>query len=1042
MPTFSEITITFNKDVQIGGNLHVVYVQRNVIDELGVFNWVETRTSTKTVTTGTPTSNLGETSAINFKTAFDLDYPTGYVTSIQNTNQVLIQSETLGVDLLSVFIDYGDGTNNQDTGGVNNYLEDSNQSKVKYYISYCDDFNTTRNVFILKKGYAGGAIELLADVNPITISYESSEDFKFSPIRPSQAEVFMIFGNGDGVDFEEFWTADEREYKVQDVKDGKIEWSGYVLASGFQYEFKGGLYYASIRASDGLGTLESLTFVDDNQKPYGNQDLVYNNGFEFPFSLIITEILKKLDLDLDLWTCVDSYEQSMTKVGDTRDADPLSASYVNVKTFIKLISDKEVPYWYGSGEEWNCKEVLENVLYIFGAKLYQDFGVWRVKSVNSDIDYGSGSTQRYWRKYNTVGTYLSNYETVDDEVNIPCNSDSKLMIGNDHIMSMDEVYKAFRINYEYTFLREGDTPLNLLQNGSFTDFDDTSVLSAPIGWARVRKNSSYPYMRYRSVDVSNPNEVDGNTKAIEVGTQKTGTSEIGTTNRQSSVAGLVSLPPKDITKGDSLFFDVWNKFTYKPEPSESQIRNTVMYRMVLVSEPDSQGEISKYYLRNGNISTEFSDVIKGFVWEKGTNNIEPFDDTTCFYLEAEESVNYDSTFNNNSDFWFNFKNELPKAPITGKLYFIIHGLASNRVDGNSSDFFKVKYPSYTFDNGSGEYIRTGYWRVRYTNPMPLLVTGTLVGIIRKEDDLPQQYDYIYNNTNTNYSLQVDPITIFNGDVQDENHISNIIVPTNTSEGKNFWDDLGETYGASSLGLLVVRQIMRQYSKPYRILEGNIKIQDARFGSVYTFETIPNVRFILQRGSMNKQKQYIENATFIEITSDVLPNGGTEGGNTLDPNWVFSGNSYCQVSSALNTGYVINEEVDINPSSETYQDTREVVSSSQDLAQCPLGEPRKYYWGSDDVFLDTSTLKFSPFESVSDNEIQINLDNDEGNYLYFVHLKSIGVVEKITTPTSPNNVLSDWVYLADETIDGYIYRVLRTDYVMTEFNGFTHNFKFN
>jgi hypothetical protein len=60
----------------------------------------------------------------------------------------------------------------------------------------------------------------------------------------------------------------------------------------------------------------------------------------------------------------------------------------------------------------------------------------------------------------------------------------------------------------------------------------------------------------------------------------------------------------------------------------------------------------------------------------------------------------------------------------------------------------------------------------------------------------------------------------------------------------------------------------------------------------------------------------------------------------------------------------------------------------------------------------------------------------------VHLKSLGVVEEITTPTSPNNVLSDWVYLADAVIDGYIYRVLRTDYIMTEFTGFTHNFKFS
>jgi len=179
-----------------------------------------------------------------------------------------------------------------------------------------------------------------------------------------------------------------------------------------------------------------------------------------------------------------------------------------------------------------------------------------------------------------------------------------------------------------------------------------------------------------------------------------------------------------------------------------------------------------------------------------------------------------------------------------------------------------------------------------------------------------------------------------------------------------------------------------------------------------------------------------------LSSDLLPDGGTEGGNSLDPNWVPTGNTYCQIgSNSLNTGYVIIEEVDSNPSSETFGDTREVTSSSQDLTSCPLVNPRLYYWGHDDVYLNTATLLYSPFTVVSNKEIQISFDNIDGDYLYFVHLKSLGSIERIYTVTSPNNVISDWVYLSDVVIDGYIYRVLRTDYVMTEFTNFIHNFKF-
>ena len=195
----------------------------------------------------------------------------------------------------------------------------------------------------------------------------------------------------------------------------------------------------------------------------------------------------------------------------------------------------------------------------------------------------------------------------------------------------------------------------------------------------------------------------------------------------------------------------------------------------------------------------------------------------------------------------------------------------------------------------------------------------------------------------------------------------------------------------------------------------------------------------------KQKQYIESATFVQITDDVLPNGGSEGGNTLLAEWVQTGNTYCQLSSFLNTGYLIIQERDVNPNSETYQETREVVSAAQDLTACPLGQPRLYYWGHDDIYLNTATLNFSPFTVISNKEIQISFDNIDNNYLYFVHLKTIGgvgqVVERIYTGTSPNNVLADWVYISDTIIDGYIYRVMRTDYVMTEFSNFTHNFKF-
>lgn len=1037
MPTYSELTITFTNDWVSGDKIIIQSVYNDANKLNAQYTWVDTVTIGHQVLTGTPTANPGETAAINFKTAFDIEQPTGYVTTVQNNNELLIQSELEDEFFVSVRAftnNVGTFTavfGNNDPGGL---IPEITVMIPKYFIGYCDDFNTDREVIILERGFVGVATEVTADVNPISISYESADDFKFSPIRPSIAEVFFVFGTGDGVDFEEFWTADERQFMVQDIKDGTVEWSGFVNVNGFQYEFKGGVYRASIQASDGLGTLEAIPFVDDNQKPYGNQDLAFNDGFEFPFSLIITEILRKLGLNLDLWTCVDSYENSMVKVGDVREADPLSAAFVNVKTYIKSGEDENIPYWYGSGEEWNCKEVMENILYIFGAKLYQEWGVWRLKTINADVDYGTGATQRYWRKYNTAGVYLENYEVIDDEIEIPCGDKTKFLIENDHVMSMDDVYKAFRMNYEYTLLRDGDTPLNLLPNGDFCDFDNTSILAAPTGWQRWRRDNKW-YIRIKDITIPF-DDAGGHTCGIEIGTHKAGipvnAPPIYTDSNPAIWTSLQTTNLPFVEKGSKLSFSAWNKYKYSSD--NGQVGYYPVYRCILWT--DSKF----YYLRNSIVDNK-----RKLTWEEGEwidlfgIFIAPRD--VWFYLDFFQAKNSTSALTKTYD-WWQFEVDVAEPPEAGNIEFNIHGLAANK--GRDSDAF----PAFkTYKNGVGDLDRwlrvvRQDWIDEGGDIPRLQVTGMVLGIIPNENELPSQQDFIYENTNDNYTLQVDPITIFNGDLQDEFHISNITVPTNTTGAKNFWDDLSGAYGSSSLGLLTVREIMRQYQKPYRILEGSVKIQDARFGTVYTFEVLPNVRFLMQRGAFNKQKQYIEDATFVQISDDILPDGGRESGNTLDPEWIPTGNTYCQVDgSFLNTGYVIIEESDVNPNSETYQDTREVVSASQDLTSCPLGQPRLYYWGSDDIFLNTATLGFSPFTVISNKEIQISFDNEDGNYLYFVHLKTLGTIERIYTFTSPNNVLSDWVYIADVIIDGYIYRVMRTDYVMSEFSNFTHNFKF-
>lgn len=86
--TYSEVKITFNEDLQIGSRLLLAVGDSTAFLGIIIFErWVYYRTNSNQVTIGSPTNIIGERAAINFLSAFNLDYnSTGiYVTQrVQN----------------------------------------------------------------------------------------------------------------------------------------------------------------------------------------------------------------------------------------------------------------------------------------------------------------------------------------------------------------------------------------------------------------------------------------------------------------------------------------------------------------------------------------------------------------------------------------------------------------------------------------------------------------------------------------------------------------------------------------------------------------------------------------------------------------------------------------------------------------------------------------------------------------------------------------------------------------------------------------------
>ena len=176
MPVYSQVVITFEDDFVIFDTL-TVYTS-TPFNYLAT--WVATRSGAGEVTEGTPTGTAGETAAINYLAAFDLDNVSGYTTS-QLTNTVTLQSETLGEDFTNVTAEVPSKISvvftNYDQTPVTPVNTALALTTSPYYINTPFNFDTTSKVTIALKIWDGDlttvpstATETLTKIRP-TINY-------------------------------------------------------------------------------------------------------------------------------------------------------------------------------------------------------------------------------------------------------------------------------------------------------------------------------------------------------------------------------------------------------------------------------------------------------------------------------------------------------------------------------------------------------------------------------------------------------------------------------------------------------------------------------------------------------------------------------------------------------------------------------------------------------------------------------------------------------------------------------------------------------
>lgn len=226
---------------------------------------------------------------------------------------------------------------------------------VKYRLEFSDDLENGKKIEILKKNYTSTTVfDIVGGAEPCVISWQGDDNF-YSPIKGSQCT--LNFFVTDDTNYDNFYEYDEREYQVKiSYKDAsnnyQLFWIGWLVNDQFKEAVTTNPFPITLNAIDGLGTLDSfdMTLYQDSYTALSARQW-------------ITSTLDNLDLDLDIYVSQDIFIRNagstIYSIYDAMSINPFTLQ----KDFLGIN---------------NAKHVLEQILKITNARIFQSFGKWYI----------------------------------------------------------------------------------------------------------------------------------------------------------------------------------------------------------------------------------------------------------------------------------------------------------------------------------------------------------------------------------------------------------------------------------------------------------------------------------------------------------------------------------------------------------------------------------------------------------------------------------------------------------------------------------------
>lgn len=215
------------------------------------------------------------------------------------------------------------------------------------------------NLSIMEDGYSGNHMPLCLTGEGITVINGNLDDDELTPIKSSEMEIELLCLK-DRNPYAALYTDDPKKYQVtlSRVEGGKRRtcWRGYLNTGEYAQPYDNPPYAVRLRANDGFSILKTTPYLQDDGKRYAGTITIKQ---------LLTNLLQEIS------------PMSVNIL-------PYNKIYANQTehTFNLLSVSHSAIYVGYDSEPPSCYDVLERLTRSLGVHVYQEDGVWIVRSLS------------------------------------------------------------------------------------------------------------------------------------------------------------------------------------------------------------------------------------------------------------------------------------------------------------------------------------------------------------------------------------------------------------------------------------------------------------------------------------------------------------------------------------------------------------------------------------------------------------------------------------------------------------------------------------